>query len=279
MVVIILVAVGESHTKIATHAKGAASTSGTVAATIPASILHEVENVPPSLLNQAGIGGQPVTSSTGNNVLNRVEAVNGAPSVASAAVPAVDGKPQIFFLGAEFCPYCATLRWSLIIALSRFGTFAGLLPTASTSPDPVVQTFTFLHATYSSPYVAFEPVEVDDQNRNPLQRPTAAEMRILGAWDNVEEVPWLDIAGRYIGDLAAWDDPVALVGLSRSAIAHSLSEAGTTIATNLDAAANYITAGVCGVDSDQPASVCSSSGVIAAKAQLRKAPAATALIG
>jgi hypothetical protein len=69
------------------------------------------------------------------------------------------------------------------------------------------------------------------------------------------------------------------VGLSRSAIAHSLSEAGTTIATNLDAAANYITAGVCGVDSDQPASVCSSSGVIAAKAQLRKAPAATALIG
>ena len=34
--------------------------------------------------------------------------------------------PEILYMGAEYCPYCAAQRWSTIIALSRFGKFSGL---------------------------------------------------------------------------------------------------------------------------------------------------------
>ena len=38
----------------------------------------------------------------------------------------IDGKPEIFYEGAEPCPYCAAERWAFIIALARFGTWSGL---------------------------------------------------------------------------------------------------------------------------------------------------------
>ncbi len=34
------------------------------------------------------------------------------------------GKPEVLFVGAEFCPFCAAERWPLIVALSRFGHFS-----------------------------------------------------------------------------------------------------------------------------------------------------------
>ena len=30
-----------------------------------------------------------------------------------------DGKPQMLYIGAEFCPYCAAMRWSMAVALSK----------------------------------------------------------------------------------------------------------------------------------------------------------------
>jgi Domain of unknown function (DUF929) len=41
------------------------------------------------------------------------------------------GKPEVLYTGAGFCPYCAAVRWPLIVALSRFGTFSGLAPARS----------------------------------------------------------------------------------------------------------------------------------------------------
>src|SRR5215471_17073708 len=32
------------------------------------------------------------------------------------------GKPEMLYIGAEYCPYCAAMRWSMAVALSRFGT-------------------------------------------------------------------------------------------------------------------------------------------------------------
>jgi len=37
-----------------------------------------------------------------------------------------DGKPLVLYVGEESCPYCAAERWSLILALSKFGNFTGL---------------------------------------------------------------------------------------------------------------------------------------------------------
>ena len=45
------------------------------------------------------------------------------------------GKPEVLYVGTEFCPYCAAESWSLIVALSRFGQFSGL----QHQPLPVVR--------------------------------------------------------------------------------------------------------------------------------------------
>ena len=31
------------------------------------------------------------------------------------------GKCLVFFMGAEFCPFCAAERWAIVGALDRFG--------------------------------------------------------------------------------------------------------------------------------------------------------------
>ena len=56
-----------------------------------------------------------------------------------------NGKPEMLYMGAEYCPYCAAERWSMVVALSRFGTFQGLGTTRSASGDvfPNTATWTF----------------------------------------------------------------------------------------------------------------------------------------
>ncbi len=71
------------------------------------------------------------------------------------------GKPEVLYLGGEYCPYCAAQRWAMVNALSRFGTFSGLTTThsSSTDVDPNTPTWTFYKSTYTSNYLVFTPVE------------------------------------------------------------------------------------------------------------------------
>jgi uncharacterized protein DUF929 len=45
------------------------------------------------------------------------------------------GKPLIFFMGAGFCPYCASERWAIVRALNNFGSWQGLVETTSAGQD------------------------------------------------------------------------------------------------------------------------------------------------
>ena len=90
------------------------------------------------------------------------------------------GKPELFFAGAEGCPFCGVQRWGMIAALSQFGTFSNLhLMQSDTTEPPPVRTFTFYGSSYHSPYLAFVPVEIRGHILMPeiphLQQPTAAE--------------------------------------------------------------------------------------------------------
>src|SRR6202043_382420 len=53
----------------------------------------------------------------------------------TALLTASDGKPEILYVGAEYCPYCAAQRWAVVTALSHFGTFSGLGTTTSSASD------------------------------------------------------------------------------------------------------------------------------------------------
>ena len=261
VVVLVLVFVVIAVTRTAAKAAGRT--------TVPTQILNLVENVPSNVLDTVGIDGQKASTDAGSGS-NPIDPVTGT----SADLP---GKtPTFFYYGAEFCPYCATERWSLIVALSKFGTFSGLGGMASDPNDvyPNTQTFTFYLSHYKSKYINFEPVEAEDVNRNALQDPNAAQLKVLAKWNPGLSFPFIDIGGKYIGSLPGWLNPAVLGGLSRLQIAQAIQLPTNAAGSLIDANANYLTAAICSVDGDQPASVCHSSGVEAAAAQLKKLPPA-----
>jgi hypothetical protein len=245
---------------------GAGSTHHTTvptAALKPASVadvVAEATNVPPAVLDQVGVGA-----------LQSPPAKITAPPLTSA------GKPEIMYFGYEWCPYCATERWPLVVALSRFGTFSGLSLTESSSSDvyPSTNTFTFAKATYTSQYLAFDPIELQDANRNTLETPTAAESQVLSTYDAAPYVPsstagslpFVDLGGSYLVAGASYD-PQSLAGQSWDQIAGSLATASSPVAQGVDGTANALTAAMCSLTHQQPAAVCTSTGVTTAQGKL-----------
>jgi hypothetical protein len=168
--------------------------------------------------------------------------------------------PEVFYLGAEYCPYCAAERWPMIIALSRFGTFSGLKTTTSSSSDvyPNTPTFTFHGATYTSQYIDFVSVETTDRDRNPLESPTAAQQALVNQYDTSGSIPFVDFGNRYAFSGAMYL-PDILSGMSWQAVADTLQQPTSNQARAILGSANLITAAVCRLTSDEPASVCSSA--------------------
>jgi hypothetical protein len=184
---------------------------------------------------------------------NLIKKVSGTPLTGPS------GQPEVFYYGAEYCPFCAAERWPMIIALSRFGTFSGLNTTSSSSTDvyPNTPTFTFHGATYTSQYVDFVSVERYDRNQNPLQSPTAAEQSLVNQYDSAG-IPFVDFGNRYAFSGAMYM-PDVLSGMSWNSVADSLAQPSSPQAKAILGSANLITAAVCKLTADQPATVCSSS--------------------
>jgi Domain of unknown function (DUF929) len=208
----------------------------------------------------------------------------------------VGSKLRVVYLGAEYCPYCAILRWSLVSALSRFGTFQNLRDTYSAADDGDIPTFSFYESHFSSTYLDFTPYETMDRNEDPLQSTPADVSALYSTYDGNSTtgvatapfnpggvgIPFLDIGNGYLSaGIPNFFDP-AFTALSGDKygmrdIARALNDpttpAATTIGANLLLAeANYITAAICASDGHLPADVCSSSGVGVAATKLAVAP-------
>jgi len=84
----------------------------------------------------------------------------------------IQGQAWTLFVGGQFCPFCASMRWPFVKALSRFGTFTGLgemhSQLGADGFNFSIPSYDFVHATYSSPYVTLRMVEVADVNGNPV---------------------------------------------------------------------------------------------------------------
>jgi thiol-disulfide isomerase/thioredoxin len=217
---------------------------------IPTATLTKLASVPLSTLNAAPTNG----------VINTPQATAGAALTS-------DGKPELLYIGAEYCPHCAAERWALYLALSKFGTFSpapGRIHSAVA--DGNVPTLTFYGTKYSSPYLAFTPVEVytnelasDGQSYVPLQTPTPAQQRL---WTDLgsETFPFLDFGGKKAQTGATYSY-VPLQNLSFSTVADQVGNNSTTIGANIDAAANQLIKTICGsLTQNKPADVCSPTG-------------------
>jgi len=187
-----------------------------------------------------------------------------------------NGKPGIFYEGAEPCPYCAAQRWAFIVALARFGSWSGLGidQSAANDVDPSTQTFTFVRATYSSPYVTVRTKEIlsnhllSNGDYAPLEKPTAEEATLLDRYTSAKYFPanpgyfpFLDFGNRVVISQSSFD-PYLLHGLSREQIANDLSDPTNPVTMDIVATANYLSAATCLIDGDRPALVCKSPGVL-----------------
>jgi hypothetical protein len=181
-----------------------------------------------------------------------------------------NGKPNVIYIGAEYCPFCATERWPLVIALSRFGAFSHLQTTHSSTEDvfPATPTFSFHGAQYSSPWVNFTAVETHTNERRgndyaPLDRLSPDQQRLFATYDNPPYVssnssagiPFIDFGGRYLTDGATYN-PAVLQGKSLQQIAAAMRDPSTRISQGAIGAANVITATICALTGNQPANAC-----------------------
>src|SRR5262245_8480663 len=102
-----------------------------------------------------------------------------------------DGTPLVLYVGAEQCPFCASQRWSMALALARFGTFTNLKQAWSASDDvyPSTPTISFHGSTYKSDYLTFQAVELATSQREggqyaPLESLTPAQEQIMRKYDS-----------------------------------------------------------------------------------------------
>ena len=157
-----------------------------------------------------------------------------------------DGKIRVTYVGAEYCPYCAAQRWSLLVALSRFGGFSGVQLTQSSSTDiyPNTATFTFTHARFTSSTIDFAPFETQDRNGQPLQQPSSEARAAVARYDAGGSIPFADIGNvEYtVGAGYAMDN---LAGQDWQQILRQVRSYGSPIAQEVIGNANWLTAGIC----------------------------------
>ncbi len=224
-----------------------------------AAVAQEIASIPAATFNAVGAG-----TATG------LKTISGQPELT------VDGKPEVLYVGGEFCPYCAAERWALAAALSRFGTLSGVqfIHSSPTDVYPSTPTLSFYKSGYTSKYVAFVPVEWYSEKPDSatptgyayLQQPTAGEAAVFDKYAG-DAFPFIDIGNRYLITGAQYL-PSALANMTWAQVAAAMRDPSSAVAKDIDGAANMIAAAISKLTNGQPASVAASAGVKAASASI-----------
>lgn len=232
-------------------ASGGGSGSATKVAAVtpaPASVVNQLSSVPVASLAAAA-----------RNVSSAIAA---APQPIIGTPVTANDKPEVLYVGAEYCPYCAATRWALVLALSKFGTFTGLGATHSSSSDvyPNTPTFSFHGAVYQSKYLSFVAVEETTNQRQgngyvPLDRPTAAEAKLINTYDPSGTIPFVYFDGQALLTESPYS-PSVLAGSNLDTIASEVSDPSTPAGKAVQGSAGKIVASLCQLTGGQPAQVC-----------------------
>ena len=226
---------------------------------VSSTVVNNLESVPNSVSNVVGINE-----------------VSDLPTIVKKGSMLTDnGKPEVLFIGAEYCPFCAAERWGMIIALMRFGTFSNLHYMTS-SPSDVFSntpTFTFYNSTYTSNYITFVPVEIEKNKLvngtyPVLQTPNQSENQIFSVYNPSGSIPFIDFANRSVQVGSNYEPPDVLDGYNWTQISYDLHNSSTVQAQEVVGTANLVTAQICAITNNTPQSVCSQSYVVSAEKQL-----------
>lgn len=250
-VVVALVIAHLVSTNSSKRSAGSTASGSTARSALPASVLHDITSVPASVLAAVGTGSVPKYDPT---------------PITKVTGPALtqNGKPEMLYIGAEYCPYCGAMRWAMAVALSRFGTMSPVagIHSSSTDVDPSTPTLTFYKATYTSKYLSFTPVENEDINSNLLQPTTAAQTALWVKYEpgGSQSYPYIDFGNKLVIVNPIYS-PAVLAKMTWAQVASALHDPSSAVAQGADGAANYITAAICHMTNNQPSAVCSAAPV------------------
>lgn len=205
-----------------------------------------LENIPLSTLTAAA---------------SKVTQLNSANS-ATGGTLTVGGKPELLFIGAEFCPICAAERWPMTIALMKFGTFTNLKMTHSAVADGNAGTISYFGSTYTSPYLVFSPHELY------TNQPTSTYYKALETLPKADQTVWtanegsnvsfpfIDFGGKEVLETSQFN-PSSIYYHSFSSVLGAVGSNDNTIGASVDASAAVFVKYLCGLTNGQPGSVCS----------------------
>jgi hypothetical protein len=226
----------------------------TSAAVADPAVAREITSIPAGTFNAVGAG-----TATG------LKAISGQPELTAG------GKPELLYMGGEYCPFCAAERWAIAAAVSRFGTLSGLhfIHSSATDVYPSTPTLSFYGSHYGSKYLAFMPVEWYGEKTDPrtpfghvyLQHPTAQQAALFQRYSG-GSFPFVDIGNRFVVPQAQYL-PSALAQMSWAQVATAMRDPGSPVAKDIDGAANMITAAICKLTHGQPGNVCTAPAVTA----------------
>jgi thiol-disulfide isomerase/thioredoxin len=247
--VVVVVAIVVTFVVVKANSKSSADSGSATGTALSAGVIHDITSVPAATLDTVGAGTtypKPIIRISGPHLTS-------------------DGKPEVLYIGAEYCPYCATERWAMAAALSRFGTFTGLHGIHSSSTDvyPSTPTLTFYKSQYKSPYVTFSSVEETTVQKAPLQKATSQQAQLAAKYDappyvpqnSAGSIPFIDFGNQFMISGASYN-PQVLQGKTWAQVAAALHDPSNPIAQGADGAANVITATICKMTNNQPASAC-----------------------
>lgn len=221
----------------------------TAAAAAPTSLVSSVAGVPASVM---------ATQAAHDTIPSYPVPITGTPTLKAA------GKPEIVYIGAEYCPYCAGERWAMVMALSKFGTFHNLGTTRSQAQDVVksVPSFSFYGSTYISKYLVFDPTEAQTVTGAPLQKVSAANQALENKYDAAPYtqsagIPFVDLANKWVIDGASYN-VAPLQHLSHATVARAAASGNTKYGADIQAVAGVIASRLCQLTGGMPTNVCSS---------------------
>ena len=214
---------------------------------VNASIMSRLQ-LPQSLLSDIGIGA----------------ARNFPVKLNSSTQLAVNGKPQILYIGAEYCPFCAAERWAMVMALMRFGNFTTLHFITSSPSDaaaPSIPSFTFYNSTYNSQYVNFTAFELtrnifENGTYPRLQNLSSAYQSIIAGTDPQQSIPYINFANASVM-VGSNLDPTLMSAQDWNYVLDQAYTNSTPLSQQLVGATNLITAQICKLTNNTPSNVCS----------------------
>jgi hypothetical protein len=213
-------------------------------ASAPAAVVQAVTNVSDATLSSVGKG----------DVLTQPAAVSGESPLASG------GKPELLYIGAEFCPYCAVERWSLAVALSKFGTLSKLGVVNAATDDGNYASLDFYKSSYTSKYLTFTAVENEDRDQKSLETLTDDQKALWYKLDgNSPGFPFVSFGNKLAYTKTPPIEPSVLGTLTQAQVAKQLDDPSSKVAKAVDGGANSDIAAICTMTDNQPASVCSST--------------------